>query len=70
MGGEGPVCPECGQPVETVVRRYKTLGAWVPLWVPGPCRNPDCPAYAAPAPRERARPPAPPGDGPRREPGP
>jgi hypothetical protein len=33
--------------VETVVRRHKTLGAWVPLWVAGPCRNPECGAYEA-----------------------
>lgn len=38
-------CPECGQPVDTVVRRHKTLGAWVPTWVAGPCRNPECDAY-------------------------
>lgn len=25
-----------------VVRRHKTLGAWVPVWVRGPCRNPEC----------------------------
>ncbi|MER5446015.1 hypothetical protein ABT052_01990 [Streptomyces sp. NPDC002766] len=39
------VCPVCGQPVETVVKRHKTLGAWVPVWTPGPCRNPECEAY-------------------------
>ncbi|GGY46726.1 hypothetical protein GCM10010384_61490 [Streptomyces djakartensis] len=33
--------------METVVRRHKTLGTWVPLWVPGPCRNPECAAYDA-----------------------
>ncbi|MET9684891.1 hypothetical protein [Streptomyces coeruleorubidus] len=47
MGSEEHVCPTCGQPVETVVRRHKTLGAWVPRWVPGPCRNPGCAAYDA-----------------------
>jgi hypothetical protein len=47
MGSEGHVCPTCGQPVDTVVRRHKTLGAWVPLWVAGPCRNPECGAYEA-----------------------
>jgi hypothetical protein len=31
--------------VETVVKRHKTLGVWVPRWVPGPCRNPRCEAY-------------------------
>lgn len=33
--------------METVVRRHKTLGAWVPLWVAGPCRNPGCGANEA-----------------------
>lgn len=47
MGSERHVCPACGQPVETVVRRHKTLGAWVPLWVAGPCRNPECGAHDA-----------------------
>lgn len=47
MGSEQHVCPACGQPVETVVRRHKTLGTWVPLWVAGPCRNPECGAYDA-----------------------
>ncbi|MET8560474.1 hypothetical protein ABZV75_07610 [Streptomyces flaveolus] len=46
MDSEEHVCPVCGQPVETVVKRHKTLGAWVPVWGPGPCRNPDCAAYA------------------------
>jgi len=45
MGSDERVCPVCGQPVETVVRRHKTLGAWVPLWVGGPCRNPECETY-------------------------
>jgi hypothetical protein len=31
--------------VETVVKRHKTLGAWVPVWVPGPCHNAECEAY-------------------------
>ncbi|MFF5977271.1 hypothetical protein ACFY78_00315 [Streptomyces olindensis] len=44
MGSEGHVCPSCGQPVETVVRRHKTLGAWVPRWMAGPCHNPACAA--------------------------
>jgi hypothetical protein len=47
MGSEERACPVCGQPVETVVKRHKTLGAWVPLWVAGPCRNPRCEAYVA-----------------------
>ncbi|MFD7698964.1 hypothetical protein [Streptomyces caelestis] len=42
MDSEQPVCPACGQPVERVVRRHKTLGAWVPVWAHGPCRNPEC----------------------------
>ncbi|GAA2780533.1 hypothetical protein GCM10010521_69350 [Streptomyces rameus] len=46
MGSEERVCPVCGQPVETVVKRHKTLGAWVPVWGPAPCRNPDCAACA------------------------
>ncbi|MFI1162751.1 hypothetical protein ACH4UM_03855 [Streptomyces sp. NPDC020801] len=48
MDGEEHLCPLCGQPVETVVRRHKTLGAWVPVWTPGPCRNPRCESNAAP----------------------
>ncbi|MFE3635887.1 hypothetical protein [Streptomyces cellostaticus] len=46
MGSEKDVCPVCGQPVETVVGRYKTLGAWVPKWGPGPCHNPECASRA------------------------
>lgn len=49
MDSEEHVCPACGQPVETVVKRHKTLGAWVPVWGPGPCHNSDCPACADPA---------------------
>ncbi|MEU3887214.1 hypothetical protein [Streptomyces sp. NPDC029041] len=45
MGSEEHVCPDCGQPVDTVVRRHKTLGTWVPRWVAGPCRNPECGSY-------------------------
>ncbi|MFJ8359242.1 hypothetical protein [Streptomyces sp. NPDC093984] len=45
MGSQDTLCPSCGQPVATVVRRHKTLGAVVPVWRPGPCRNPQCPAY-------------------------
>ncbi|GAA4818034.1 hypothetical protein [Streptomyces ziwulingensis] len=44
MDSDKNVCPACGQTVETVVRRHKTLGAWVPVWVPGPCHDPTCPA--------------------------
>jgi hypothetical protein len=46
MDSDKHACPVCGQPVETVVRRHKTLGAWVPVWVAGPCHNPRCEAYA------------------------
>lgn len=45
MGIDEQVCPVCGQRVATVVRRHKTLGAWVPVWSPGPCRNHECAAY-------------------------
>lgn len=37
------VCPTCGKPVATVARRRKTMGVAFPVWVPGPCHNPDCP---------------------------
>ncbi|MFG2353810.1 hypothetical protein [Streptomyces sp. NPDC048521] len=58
MDRERSVCPLCGQPVETIVGRHKTLGAWVPVWGRGPCRNPDCPAHgeAAAPPTEPATP--------------
>ncbi|MGW5657425.1 hypothetical protein [Streptomyces humi] len=46
MDGREQVCPVCGQAVESVVRRHKTLGAWVPVWGPGACRNPECGEYA------------------------
>ncbi|MEU6311520.1 hypothetical protein [Streptomyces sp. NPDC047014] len=29
-----------------IKRRHKTLGVFVPVWEQGPCRNPDCSAYA------------------------
>ncbi|MEU7060443.1 hypothetical protein [Streptomyces sp. NPDC046197] len=58
MDGEEHVCPVCGQPVQTVVRRHKTLGAWVPVWGPGPCRNPACRAGAEPAGDRPGEPPA------------
>ena len=45
MDSEKNACPVCGKAVEQVVRRHKTLGAWVPVWVAGPCRNPECEAY-------------------------
>lgn len=42
-------CPACKHHVETELRRHKTLGIFVPVWGPGPCRNPDCTAYVAEA---------------------
>ncbi|MGA5385831.1 hypothetical protein [Streptomyces pseudogriseolus] len=36
------LCGSCGQPVETVVTRHKTLGVNVPRWRAGPCHNPGC----------------------------
>ncbi|KJY37276.1 hypothetical protein VR44_06085 [Streptomyces katrae] len=39
-------CPACGNPVDTVVRRRKSLGIFVPEWGRGPCRSPECPQYA------------------------
>ncbi|MER6224514.1 hypothetical protein ACWCYL_26070 [Streptomyces sp. 900105755] len=59
MDSQDQVCPACGQPVERVVRRHKTLGAWVPVWGPGPCRNPDCAQYPGPSRTREAPPPAP-----------
>ncbi|MEV6576591.1 hypothetical protein AB0M92_00305 [Streptomyces sp. NPDC051582] len=46
-GHEQHTCPVCGRPVDTVVRRRKALGIFIPEWVPGPCKNPDCPEYVA-----------------------
>ncbi|GAB3180119.1 hypothetical protein [Streptomyces incanus] len=56
MGSDEPVCPSCGQPVEMVVRRHKTLGAWVPTWVPGACGNPDCDRNPGREPADSPRP--------------
>ena len=47
MASDEYVCPVCGHRVEQVVRRHKTLGVFVPLWRPGPCKNPECRAYEA-----------------------
>ncbi|WP_345580094.1 hypothetical protein [Streptomyces prasinosporus] len=55
MGSEQSVCPTCGQTVETVVRRHKTLGAWVPVWTHGPCHNPECEDYVAREPGRTGR---------------
>lgn len=40
--------------METVVERYKTLGAWVPRWVAGPCHNRECEAYVPRGEAEKA----------------
>lgn len=34
--------------MQSVIQRYKTLGAWVPRWVPGPCHNPKCDVHVGP----------------------
>lgn len=47
-GHEQQTCPACGSPVDTLVRRRKSLGIFVPEWSPGPCRNPDCTTYVPP----------------------
>lgn len=40
------MCPVCKRPLETTAKkRHKTLGIFVPVWAPGPCRNPDCPEF-------------------------
>lgn len=39
-------CPVCKHTLDlTIKKRHKTLGIFVPVWGPGPCRNPDCPEY-------------------------
>jgi hypothetical protein len=39
-------CPVCENPLPMIIKkRHKTLGIFVPVWAPGPCRNPDCPEY-------------------------
>ncbi|MFG2954388.1 hypothetical protein ACGF5O_11730 [Streptomyces sp. NPDC048291] len=63
MDSQDQVCPVCGQPVERVVRRHKTLGAWVPVWGPGPCRNPHCGERTGPPGPQEASPPRPPPPG-------
>ncbi|MEV7616495.1 hypothetical protein [Streptomyces sp. NPDC089799] len=47
-GHEQHFCPACRRTVQTMLKRRKVLGAWVPVWGPGPCRNPDCPEYVPP----------------------
>ncbi|MEU9606123.1 hypothetical protein [Streptomyces sp. NPDC048057] len=41
-------CPACGRPVGTVIKRRKTLGAFVPFWGPGPCHHRACERYVPP----------------------
>ncbi|MCF4140294.1 hypothetical protein L1856_30800 [Streptomyces sp. Tue 6430] len=59
MDREKHVCPECGQTVDTVVRRHKTLGAWVPRWTAGPCHNPDCASFLEPGTAQHGHPESP-----------
>ncbi|WP_221348129.1 hypothetical protein [Streptomyces beigongshangae] len=47
MASDESLCPVCEQSVDTVVRRHKTFGVFVPVWGPGPCRNPRCASYEA-----------------------
>ncbi len=50
------VCPVCKQPVASEIKRHKSLGVFVPVWRPGPCRNPDCSAYVPEADAEHGKP--------------
>ncbi|MFE3324772.1 hypothetical protein [Streptomyces sp. NPDC059176] len=36
------VCPFCGRPVGSMIRRRKVLGVFVPQWTAAPCRDPRC----------------------------
>ncbi|MFF2654548.1 hypothetical protein [Streptomyces sp. NPDC058045] len=47
MASNEYLCPICGHPIEQVMRRHKTLGIIVPLWRPGPCKNPECQVHEA-----------------------
>lgn len=39
-------CPDCGRQVEPVITgRRHTMGTWIPVWGPGPCRDPECPSH-------------------------
>ncbi|MFI6104309.1 hypothetical protein [Streptomyces sp. NPDC051310] len=49
QAGPEHLCRACGLPVGTTMKRRKILGAWVPVWEPRPCRNPDCALYIAEA---------------------
>ncbi|WP_233416136.1 hypothetical protein [Streptomyces sp. N35] len=46
---DGDECPVCKQPVDTVVKPRKVLGAYVPSYSAGPCHNPRCSAGVDPA---------------------
>ncbi|WP_432010231.1 hypothetical protein [Streptomyces cucumeris] len=50
---EALACPACKGALDTVIKRHKTLGIFVPVWSPGPCRNPDCPEYREETERKR-----------------
>lgn len=44
IGQKGSLlCPVCKNRVDTIIKgRHKSLGAYVPVWGPGPCHSPDC----------------------------
>ncbi|GHA99892.1 hypothetical protein GCM10010346_23430 [Streptomyces chryseus] len=48
------VCPACKHPVVSEMERHKSLGVFVPVWHPAPCRNPECAAYVPEADGERS----------------
>ncbi|MFD9906581.1 hypothetical protein [Streptomyces sp. NPDC059063] len=50
-----PVCPSCGRPVGTAIKRRKVLGAYVPVWGPAPCHNTECDACVTEEPEEKPR---------------
>lgn len=49
------MCKHCGRPVGTAIKRRKVLGAYVPVWGPAPCHNPECDACVADEPDEKSR---------------
>lgn len=42
---EAHTCPTCKKAVPLTIRRHKSLGVYVPSWVPGACQNRECPDY-------------------------
>lgn len=40
-------CPVCRQPVTATIKKHKSLGVFVPVWVPDPCGNPRCSAHVS-----------------------